>query len=44
MEGEWKGYYRLRLGEFRAVFRIAEGDPVILFIEEIERRGNTSYA
>jgi mRNA-degrading endonuclease RelE of RelBE toxin-antitoxin system len=44
MEGEWKGYHRLRLGEFRVVFRLAEGDPVTLFIEEIERRGNTSYA
>ncbi len=44
MEGEWKGYHRLRLGQFRVVFRLAEGDPVILFIEEIERRGNTSYA
>lgn len=44
MEGEWKGYHRLRLGQFRVVFRLAEGNPVVLFIEEIERRGNTSYA
>jgi mRNA-degrading endonuclease RelE of RelBE toxin-antitoxin system len=40
MEGEWKGYYRLRLSSFRVVFKIIEGDPVVLVIEEIERRGN----
>src|SRR5581483_7317139 len=34
----------LRVSEFRVVFRLAEGDPVVLFIEEIERHGNTSYA
>jgi mRNA-degrading endonuclease RelE of RelBE toxin-antitoxin system len=44
MGGTWKGYYRIRLGEFRAVFRLVESDPVSVFIEEIERRGNTSYA
>lgn len=43
MEGEWRGYHRLRLGRFRVIFRLAEGDPVILFIEEAERRGNIDY-
>lgn len=40
MEGEWRGYYRLRLSRFRVVFRIIEGETVLLVIEEIERRGN----
>jgi mRNA-degrading endonuclease RelE of RelBE toxin-antitoxin system len=40
MEGEWKGYYRLRLSTFRVVFNLIESDPVVLVIEEIERRGN----
>jgi len=40
MEGEWRGYYRLRLSRFRVVFRLIEGEPVQLVIEEIERRGN----
>ena len=40
MEGEWKGYHRLRLSSFRVVFKIIEGEPVLLVIEEIERRGN----
>jgi len=44
MEGTWKGYFRLRLGEFRVIFRLVESIPVVIFIEEIERRGNTSYA
>jgi mRNA interferase RelE/StbE len=37
MKGEWRGYYRLRIGDVRFIFKIIENK--IIFIEEADYRG-----
>ena len=37
MKGEWKNYYRLRIGDLRFIFKII--DNKIIFIEEADYRG-----
>ena len=37
MQGNWRGYYRIRLGQIRFIFRIV--DNSIVFIEEANFRG-----
>jgi len=37
MKGNWRGYYRIRLGSVRFIFRIVEDS--IVFIEEANYRG-----
>ena len=38
MKGNWKGYYRLRIGDVRFIFRIV--DNQIVFIEKGDFRGS----
>ena len=37
MKGEWKNYYRLRIGDVRFIFKIM--DNKIIFIQEANYRG-----
>ncbi|OGF63534.1 MAG: hypothetical protein A2Y62_16480 [Candidatus Fischerbacteria bacterium RBG_13_37_8] len=39
LEGEWKGYYRLRKGKIRIIFEINTGKKV-LYVERVDFRGN----
>ncbi len=36
---EWKGYWRVRIGGMRAIFRFEGHDPIDVFIDRIEFRG-----
>ena len=38
MKGSWKGYYRLRIGDLRFIFKIV--DNKIVFIETADSRGS----
>ena len=41
MQGEWKGYYRLRVGNYRVIFRVESNSEIrIMFIESIDNRGD----
>ena len=41
MQGEWKGYYRLRVGNYRVIFRVESNTEIrIMFIESIDNRGD----
>ncbi|CNC80184.1 type II toxin-antitoxin system RelE family toxin [Yersinia pseudotuberculosis] len=35
--------YRMRVGNYRVIFQIVEGTPVICTIQEIKRRTTTTY-
>ncbi|QOL13280.1 type II toxin-antitoxin system RelE family toxin [Dickeya dianthicola] len=35
--------YRLRVGDYRIIFRIIKGEPVICEIKEVKRRTSTTY-
>ncbi|EEV7679020.1 type II toxin-antitoxin system RelE/ParE family toxin [Escherichia coli] len=35
--------FRLRVGAYRIIFDIEDGDPVVLEIKEIKRRSSTKY-
>lgn len=35
--------FRLRVGVYRIIFDIEDGDPVVLEIKEIKRRSSTTY-
>lgn len=37
MKGNWRGYYRLRIGDVRFIFKIVDNE--IVFIEEADFRG-----
>jgi mRNA interferase RelE/StbE len=39
MVGEWKGYYRIRLGNIRVIFWIDEEDKMI-YVDHISPRGD----
>lgn len=38
MKGSWRGYYRLRIGDLRFIFKIV--DNKIIFIEKADSRGS----
>lgn len=41
MQGDWKGYYRLRVGNNRVIFRIESQIEIrIMYIESIDNRGD----
>lgn len=41
MQGDWKGYYRLRVGNYRVIFRIESQIEIrIMYIESIDNRGD----
>jgi mRNA-degrading endonuclease RelE of RelBE toxin-antitoxin system len=45
MKGKFQTFYRIRFGEIRILFRVEDGEIIITaIIQEIERRGNTSYS
>ncbi|EPP1047732.1 type II toxin-antitoxin system RelE family toxin, partial [Yersinia enterocolitica] len=35
--------YRMRVGNYRIIFQIIEGTPVICTIQEVKRRTTTTY-
>ncbi|MCG7368247.1 type II toxin-antitoxin system RelE/ParE family toxin [Pantoea sp. ACRSH] len=35
--------YRLRVGDYRVIFELIEGEPVVLRIEEVTRRTSRTY-
>ncbi|CNI01993.1 phage protein [Yersinia frederiksenii] len=35
--------YRMRVGNYRVIFQIVEGTPVICTIQEVKRRTTTTY-
>ncbi|AUJ91789.1 MULTISPECIES: type II toxin-antitoxin system RelE family toxin [Escherichia] len=35
--------FRLRVGVYRVIFDVEDGDPVVLDIKEIKRRSTTTY-
>ncbi|KFK92856.1 MULTISPECIES: type II toxin-antitoxin system RelE/ParE family toxin [unclassified Serratia (in: enterobacteria)] len=35
--------YRLRVGDYRVIFEITEGEPVICEITAVKRRSSTTY-
>ncbi len=37
------GQYRMRVGNYRIIFQIIEGTPVICTIQEVKRRTTTTY-
>ena len=39
MAGDWTGYYRLRIGNFRVIFWIEETDDII-YVDHIGSRGD----
>lgn len=39
LEGEWKGFLRMRIGRVRVIFRIEKQDDVLL-VYEIDYRGD----
>jgi mRNA interferase RelE/StbE len=39
LEGEWKGFLRMRIGRVRVIFRIEKRDDVLL-VYEIDYRGD----
>ncbi|QOL14094.1 type II toxin-antitoxin system RelE family toxin [Dickeya dianthicola] len=37
------GMFRLRVGDYRIIFQIIKGEPVICEIKEVKRRTSTTY-
>ncbi|WP_145476698.1 type II toxin-antitoxin system RelE family toxin [Yersinia similis] len=37
------GQYRMRVGNYRIIFQIIEGTPMICTIQEVKRRTTTTY-
>lgn len=37
------GQYRLRVGDYRVIFEIIDGEPVICTIKEVKRRTSQTY-
>lgn len=37
------GRYRLRIGEYRVLFIVVKGTPIIITIEHVLRRSSTTY-
>ncbi|MBS0972674.1 type II toxin-antitoxin system RelE family toxin [Serratia rubidaea] len=35
--------YRMRVGDYRVIFQIENGEPVICTIQEVKRRTSTTY-
>lgn len=35
--------YRLRVGDYRVIFELIAGEPVILMIQDVARRTSTTY-
>jgi len=35
--------YRMRVGNYRIIFEITDGEPVICTIQEVKRRTSTTY-
>lgn len=42
LRGELKGKYRLRVGEYRIIYRVEEEDKVVI-LEDIKLRGKVYY-
>ena len=40
MRGQWTGCYRLRVGEYRAVFRLANDSEELIDVLNIDPRGD----
>ncbi len=40
LKAEWKGHWRVRLGNIRVIFRYENGEPIITYITRIEFRGS----
>lgn len=41
MQGDWKGYFRLRVGKYRIIFKLESNNEIrIMFIENIDNRGD----
>ena len=40
LKAEWKGHWRVRLGNIRVIFRYENREPTITYITRIEFRGN----
>ncbi len=40
MKGEFKGWYRVRVGRLRVIFLFAEGEIRIVSVDRIDFRGN----
>ncbi|UJR55003.1 type II toxin-antitoxin system RelE family toxin [Dickeya zeae] len=38
-----EGAFRLRVGDYRIIFQITKGEPVICEIKEVKRRTSTTY-
>ena len=38
LSGEWSGYWRYRVGDYRIIAKI-EDDKVIIFVVKIDKRG-----
>lgn len=38
LKGQWHGYYRFRLGDYRVVYRIDEGGSVVIVVVIAHRR------
>lgn len=36
-------YYRLRIGDYRVLFELIDGEPVVLEIKEVARRTTSTY-
>lgn len=35
--------YRLRIGDYRVIFELVKGEPVVLMIQQIKRRTSHTY-
>lgn len=35
--------YRMRVGDYRVIFEITDGEPVICTIQQVKRRTSTTY-
>lgn len=35
--------YRMRVGDYRVIFQIENGEPVVCTIQEVKRRTSTTY-
>lgn len=42
LEGE-ENYHRLRVGDYRAIFELVQGKPLVLLIQQVKRRTSRTY-